>query len=84
MYLHHNSLGKSLWTERNNPLTDQTNPRETHEETAPALPNGNLLDLVRFLARAAAEADFQERMKGDGPAGSDIEDECRPQKGPRS
>jgi len=82
MYLHHESLSKILWAERNNPLTDQGNPRETHEETAPALLNGNLLELVRFLARAAAEADFQERMKGDGPAGSDTITEHGPQKDP--
>lgn len=73
-----------LWAERNNPLTDQAKPRKTQGETAPVLPNGNLLELVRFLARAAAEADFQEQMSIERPAGSDIEDKCRPQKGPRS
>ncbi|MGH1356113.1 MAG: hypothetical protein ACRBBS_13650 [Thalassovita sp.] len=71
-----------LWAERNNPLTDQAKPRESHEETTPALPNGNLLELVRFLARAAAETDFQEQMKGDGPAGSDTITEHGPQKDP--
>lgn len=84
MYLHQESLGKMLWAERNNPLTDQAKPRKTQKETAPALPNGNLLELVRFLARAAAETDFQEQTSNERLASSDMEDECRPQKGPRS
>lgn len=65
-------------------MTDQAKPRETQEETVPALLNGNLLELVRFLARAAAEADFQEQTSIERSASSDMEDERRPQKGPRS
>lgn len=65
-------------------MTDQANPRETHEETSPEMPDGKLMELVRFLARAAAETDFQEQMSSERLAGSGMQDECRPQKGPSS
>ncbi|MVO18509.1 hypothetical protein [Parasedimentitalea huanghaiensis] len=35
---------------------------------APAEVDDRLLDLVRFLARAAAEADFAEHLKTDSTA----------------
>ncbi len=57
-----------LWAERKNPLTNKANPRETQMSAAPAEVDDRLLDLVRFLARAAAEADFAEHLKTDSTA----------------
>ncbi len=73
-----------LWAERKIPLTKEANPRETRKASDAAAPNSKLLDLVGFLARTAAETDFQEQMRANRPKSTEAYVMDRPQKGPRT
>lgn len=54
-----------LWAERKKALTNRPDNSETQWSAASAESDTRLLALVRFLARSAAEADFNEQVKND-------------------
>lgn len=72
----------TLWVERKKPLTERRDLRETQKSPVQPVADGKLEELVRFLARAAAEADFQEFVLAPTQADCGPQDDTRcPQKG---
>ncbi|WP_282078789.1 hypothetical protein [Epibacterium ulvae] len=65
-------------------MTKETNPREIQRASDAAAPNRKLLDLVGFLARTAAETDFQEQMRTNRPKAAEAYVKDRPEKRPHT
>ncbi len=67
-----------LWAERKKPLTNRAHTSEADKNAATQQADTRLLELVQFLARSAAEADFNDEMLKEAEVHPDQQQRTRP------